>query len=177
MRSAAVVTLLSIAIEIAPTSLTAQWSVSVDRPNGARPASVVAMAREVADSLGEEPAVSLVLRCAGRTLDAFLSTRDQLDSDTNGDVRVRVQADSMRPRDARWQATKSSTGAFLPAPDLREIIQRGILHSRTIQLTTTTQKRGRVTYVFPVADFRQALDALRDACPNDRGGALAEPSK
>ncbi len=118
------------------------------------------------------------LRCTKRRReeDAFLSTRDLFDSDTNGDlrVRVRVQAESLCPRDERWQATKSNTGACLPAPDVRDIIQRGIRHSRTVQLTTATQKRGRITCIFPVGDFRQALDARRDAWPNDRGGALAE---
>ena len=161
-----------------PGTLAAQWRVSVEPALGSRQSSVLAVAREVADSVAaDEPAISLVVRCAGRTLDAFITTRDRLDSDTNGDLRVRVQSDGARPRDVRWQATKSNTGAFIPALDLRDIIQRGFLRTRALRITAATQQRGRVTYVFPVADFRPALSALRDACPNDRGGALAEPSR
>ena len=169
---------LMLAAALAPAALAAQWRVSVEPGNSIRAAAVLAVAREVSDGVtADEPAVSLIVRCSGRALDAYLTTRDALDSDTNGDVKIRVEADSMRPRDTRWQATRSNGGAFIPTPELRDVIQRGILHSRTLRVSTQTLKRGRVTYEFPVANFRQALDALRDACPNDRGGALAEPRR
>jgi hypothetical protein len=157
--------------------LLAQWKVSVTPPASGRPADVVAVLREAADSTAfEEDAVSLVIRCASRQLDAFLTTRDQLDSDMAGDVRLRVQADSLRAHDARWQATKSNAGAFVPANELRDLIQRGILRSAALRITAPTSKRGRVTYLFSVSGFRPALDALRDACPADRA-ALAEPPR
>ena len=153
----------------------AQWRVSVETGVGAKSATVTAVTREVADSVAvDESPVSLVVRCSGRELDAFMTTRDQLDSDTNGDVRVRVQADSLRPRDVRWLATKANTGAFVPTPELRDLIQRSILRAHVLRVNATTLNHGRVTYTFPVAGFRQALDALRDACPTDRGGALSE---
>ena len=153
----------------------AQWRVSVEPGVGARPATVTAVTRDIADSIpADETPVSLVVRCTGRQLDAFMTTRDQLDSDTNGDVRVRVQADSLRPRDVRWLATKANTGAFVPTPELRDLIQRSILRANALRVTASTLTHGRVTFTFPVAAFGPALDALRDACPNERGGALAE---
>jgi hypothetical protein len=167
-----------IAATLCAPVLCAQWQVSVERGTASRSATVLAVAREASDSgSADDPAVSLVVRCSGRSLDAFITTRDALDADTNGDVRVRVEADSIRPKDMRWQATKSNSGAFIPTPELRDVIQRGILRTRTLRIATQTLTRGRVTYEFPVREFRQALDALRDACPNERGGALAAPSR
>lgn len=162
-------------IAVLPSVAAAQWRVRVEPAVGARPATVTAVTREVADSIpADETPASLVVRCAGRQLEAFMTTRDQLDSDTNGDVRVRVQADSLRPRDVRWLATKANTGAFVPTPELRDLIQRSILHANALRVTASTLTHGRVTFTFPVAAFGPALDALRDACPNERGGALAE---
>lgn len=153
----------------------AQWRVSVEPAVGARSATVTAVTREVADSIPvDESPVSLVVRCTGRQLDAFMTTRDQLDSDTNGDVRVRVQVDSLRPRDVRWLASKANTGAFVPTPELRDLIQRSILRARALRVSASTLTHGRVTYTFPVAGFGPSLEALRDACPSERGGALAE---
>jgi hypothetical protein len=157
----------------APLPLAAQWRIAADPAPPARPTTVTADLRERADSLlADEDAVSLVLRCTARQLDAFLTTRDQLESDMAADVRVRVESDSLRPRDARWQATKANTGAFVPGGDLRELLQRRLLHTQTLRLTVSTQKRGRVTYTFVVPDARPAMNALRTACPNDRSGAL-----
>lgn len=168
--------LLLLLVAASPVTVVAQWRVSVAPPAAGRPGSVAAVVRERADSLvGDEDAVSFVIQCAGRQLDAFITTRDQLESDMARDVRVRVESDSMRARDARWAATKAGTGAFVAAPDLRELIQRRILRSPELRVVIATTKRGRVTYRFATAGFRPALDALRDACPNDRGGALAEP--
>ncbi len=180
MRAVAlrIVVIAGLATPLTPTLLRAQWRVSVEPAAGGRPATVTTVVRERADSIAaEEDVVQLVVRCAARQLDAFISTRDRLVSDIAADVRVRVESDSGRPRDARWQATKANTGAFVPAPELRELIQRHILRAPTVRIIIATEKRGRVTYTFPVADFRPSLDALRDACPNDRGGALAEPGR
>lgn len=175
MRIAATRLVLILA-SVAPAALAAQWRVSAEPASAGRAPTVTAVAHEVSDSAaGDETPVSLVVRCVGRLLDAFLTTRDELDSDTNGDVRVRVQGDSARPRDQRWLATKSNTGAFIGTPDLRELVQRGVLRSRELRITAVTRRRGRVTYVFRVDGFLPALDALRDACPNDRAGALAVP--
>ena len=174
LRTAASVIGLLCGAALLPSALAAQWQVSVDAGTGGRPATVTAVTRQVADSVSaDETPVSLVVRCSGRVLDAFLTTRDQLDSDTNGDVRVRVQADSQRPRDVRWLATKANTGAFVPTPELRDLIQRSILRTQVLRVTTTALKHGRVTFTFPVAGFGPSLDALRDACPNERGAALA----
>lgn len=162
-------------IALWPSSARAQWRVSVEPAVGARSATVTAVTREIADSIpADETPVSLVVRCIGRQLDAFMTTRDQLDSDMNGDVRVRVQADTLRPRDVRWLATKANTGAFVPTPELRDLIQRSILRAQTLRVTASTLKHGRVTYTFPVAGFGPSLDVLRGACPSERGGALAE---
>ncbi len=155
----------------APGALLAQWRVSVE----AKWSTVTAVVRERADSVApEEDATSFVIRCSERQLEAFITTRDLLESDMAADVRVRIESDSARPRDARWQATKANTGAFVPAAEMRELIQRRMLRTRTLRITIGTQRRGRVTYNFPVADVRPALDALRTACPNDRSGALAD---
>jgi hypothetical protein len=152
----------------------AQWSVSATPAAAGRPAVVTAVLRERADSAAfDETAIALVIRCSALQLDAFLTTRDALDSDMVGDVRVRVEADSLRTRDSRWQATKSNAGAFIPPNELRDLIQRGILRSRELRITVPTLQRGRVTFSFPVSGFVTALDALRQACPKDRGAALA----
>ncbi len=136
---------------------------------------MTAVLRERADSTAfDEDAIALVIRCSALQLDAFLTTRDALDSDLVGDVRVRVDADSLRARDSRWQATKSNAGAFIPPNELRDLIQRGILRSRELHVTVPTLRRGRVTHTFAVAGFAGALDALRLACPKDRGATLAD---
>ena len=159
-----------------PTVVAAQWRVTAVPANGPRPADVTVEARERSDSVEHlDGAVALVIRCNARQLDAFVTTRDKLDSDMGADVQVHIVSDSMRARSARWQATKLNTGAFVPTRDLRELIQRYILRSATVQITIRTLQRGRVTYVFPVGNFRVALEALREECPNDRSGALAQP--
>ena len=174
MRSVRALSMLIAAASL-PVAVRAQWTVSASAAAIGRPASVTAVLRERADSAAfYEEAIELVIRCAARQLDAFLTTRDRLESDMVGDVRVRVDADSLRARDTRWQATKSNAGAFIPPNDLRDLIQRGILRSRELHVTVQTIRRGRVTYVFAVAGFSAALDSLRQACPNDRGAALAE---
>lgn len=175
LRGGAALVVLFCSAALAPAAAVAQWRVTVEPATGGRPVTVTTVTREVSDSIpADETPVSLVIRCSGRLLDAFLTTRDQLDSDTNGDVRVRVQADSQRPRDVRWLATKANTGAFVPTPELRNLIQRSILRTQVLRVTTVALKHGRVTYTFPVAGFGPSLDALRDACPNERGGALAD---
>ncbi|MDZ7632598.1 MAG: hypothetical protein U5K74_14935 [Gemmatimonadaceae bacterium] len=151
------------------------WRVSVEQPAPGRPLTVTASVRERADSLaGEEEAIAFVLRCSAPQLDAFITTRDQLESNMTADVRVRVESDSVRARDARWQATKANTGAFVPTGDLRDLIQQRLRRTETLRVTIATQTRGRVTYTFAVGDIRPALDALRDACPKERNGALQE---
>ncbi len=180
MRAASlrIVVVAALVMPLTPALLTAQWRVSVEPAAGSRPPTVTTVVRERADSIvAEEEVVQFVMRCTARQLEAFISTRDRLVSDMAADVRVRVESDSARGRDARWQATKANTGAFVPAPELRELIQRHILRSPTLRIIIATEKRGRVTYTFPTANFRPSLDALRDACPNDRGGALAEPNR
>ncbi len=163
---------------IVPSVATAQWRVSVEPTGAGKLTTVTAVTRAAADSVaGDALPVSLVVRCADRQLEAFITTRDQLDSDTNGDVHVRVQSDSARPRDVRWQATKANTGAFVPTPELRDLIQRSILRAHVLRVTASALKLGRVTYTFPVEGFGQSLDALRDACPGERGGALVEPAR
>ena len=162
----------------APGALLAQWRVSVEPPAQTKASTVTAVVRERADSLAtEEDATSFVLRCSERQLEAFITTRDLLESDLASDVRVRVESDSARPRDARWHATKANTGAFVPTSELRELIQRRLLRTGTLRIMISTQRRGRVTYTFPVDDVRPALDALRTGCPNDRTGALAESQR
>ncbi len=175
MRPARALSILAAAAVIIPGTLKAQWAVSSTSATVGRPAAVTAVLRERADSTAfDEDAIALVIRCSALQLDAFLTTRDALESDMVGDVRVRVEADSLRRRDSRWQATKSNAGAFIPPNDLRDVIQRGILRSRAMQVTVPTVHRGRVVYTFAGAGFAAALSALRQACPNDRGAALAE---
>ena len=157
-----------------PGVVAAQWTVS----SAGTPAVVTATLRERADSRAfDERAIALVIRCAALQLDAFLTTRDALDSDMVGDILVRVEADSLRPRDSRWQATRSNAGAFIPQNEVRDVIQRGILRSRELRITVPTLHRGRVVHVFLVAGFSAALEALRAACPGDRGAALAEQTR
>ena len=169
---------LLIAAILGPGQLRAQWRVAVEPPTAGRAAAVTAVARERSDTTSNtEETVSLVIRCMARELDAFITTRDQLESDMAGDVRVRVESDSVRFRDARWAATKTNTGAFIPSPELRVLIRRRVLRVPEVRITISTLKRGRVTYVFPVDDFQPALEALRDACPNDRGGTLPAPGR
>lgn len=168
--------LLLAASAIEAAALAAQWRVTSVPPTAGRPVEVRVESRERADSIEHlDGPIALVIRCVARQLDAFVTTRDTLESDMAADVRVRIRSDSMRARDVRWQATRSSTGAFIPSRELRDLIQRHILRSSTISATIATAQRGRVTYVFPVTDFRPALEALREACPNDRGSALAQP--
>lgn len=177
MRSVQALPLLCAAAFL-PAAAQAQWTVSSSAATVGRPAVVTAVLRERADSTAfDEDAIALVIRCSAVQLEAFLTTRDALDSDMVGDVRVRVDADSLRTRDSRWQATKSNAGAFIPPNELRDLIQRGILRSRELHISVATQHRGRVTYNFSVAGFNAALDALRQACPNERGTALAAVSR
>ena len=161
---------------MSPPALRAQWRVSVMPAAAGRLGEVTAVARQPDDSTTDDQrATSLVIRCTGRQLDGFITTQDQLESDMAGDIRVRILSDAMRARDSRWQATKSNTGAFIPPLELRDLIQRGILKSHAIRISAGTSNRGRVTWTFAVANFPPALDALREACPKERGAALAEP--
>jgi hypothetical protein len=161
-----------------PTAVAAQWRVTSVPANGTRPADVTVETRERADTVEHlDGPVALVIRCSARQLEGFVTTRDKLESDIGADIQVRIESDSVRPRNARWQATKSNTGAFVPTRDLRELVQRYIMRSATLRIMIPTMARGRVTYVFPVADFRLALEALREECTNDRGGALAQPAR
>jgi hypothetical protein len=161
-----------------PAALHAQWRLTVEPGRTASDATVTTEVREQRDSLPDvETPVALVLRCRARQLEAFLTTRDTLESDMTADVRVRLQSDSARPRDVRWQATRSGTGAFVPQRDLRDLVQRYILRSSQLTVAVSAARRGRANYVFPVADFRRSLDALRAVCVNDQGGALALPDR
>ena len=69
----------------------------------------------------------------------------------------------------------TALGAFIPAPDLRDFIQRGVLRATTMRITLPTQRRGQASYRFAGGGFETAIVALRDACASDRGGALALP--
>ncbi len=160
-----------------PTLVAAQWRVTSGAVATGRPTDVTVETRERSDSV-EHPdgPVALVIRCSARQLESFVTTRDKLESDIGADIQVRIESDSIRARNARWQATKSNTGAFVPTRELRELIQRYVMRSTTLRISIPTLARGRVTYVFPVADFRLALEALREECTNDRGGALAPPA-
>jgi hypothetical protein len=163
---------------LAPASMAAQWRVTAEPAAAGRLAAVSVETRERADTVEHlDGPVALVIRCNARQLDAFMTTRDKLESDMGADVRVRIESDSMRARDTRWQATKANTGAFVPTRDLRDLIQRHILRAQSLRVTVRTSQRGGVTYVFPVGNFRVALEALREECPNDRGGALAVPER
>lgn len=161
-----------------PALLAAQWRVTTGAASAGRPADVTVETRERSDSV-EHPdgPVALVFRCTSRELEGFVTTRDKLESDIGADIQVRIESDSVRARNARWQATKSNTGAFVPTRDLRELIQRYVLRSGTLRIMLPTAARGRVTYVFPVAGFRVGLEALREECIKDRGGALAQPER
>lgn len=160
----------------APGALAAQWRVTADTASATRLARATAVVRERADSLvAAEEATAFVIQCNGGQLEAFITTRDLLESDMAADVRVRVETDSARGHDMRWQATKANTGAFVPSAELRDLIQRRLIHSRSIRIVINTQRRGRVTYIFPLSDIRPALDALRTACPNHASRALTDP--
>ncbi len=113
MRSAHALSML-VATVCLPVATLAQWSVSSSAGSVGRPAAVSAVLRERADSaVFDDDAIALVIRCSALQLDAFLTTRDALDSDMVGDVRVRVDADSLRARDSRWQACPKDRGATL----------------------------------------------------------------
>jgi hypothetical protein len=161
---------------IAPDSVFAQWRVFTPSAASGRSGAVTAVVRELSDSLAfDEDATSFVIRCSAQQLEAFITTRDQIVSDMAGDVRVRVESDSMPASDARWQATKSNAGAFVPIAQLRDLIQRRMLHTATLRLIVPTQTRGRKEYVFTVSGLRSALDSLGHACPRDRATTLASP--
>ncbi|MCC7053456.1 MAG: hypothetical protein IT355_09320 [Gemmatimonadaceae bacterium] len=170
---------LAVGLVLPLAAARAQWRVVETPASAGRQAEVTAMVRERSDSLADDAeAIALVVRCRSRQLDAFLTTRDELESDLAADVRVRVDSDSVRPIDTRWQATRAGTGAFIPSSDLRELIQRRLLRPvPELRISAVTQRRGRVTWTFAATGFEPALGALREACPGEQRGALALPRR
>ena len=92
------------------------WALAVEPAAGGKPGVVTAVLQEQTDSstVPPENPATLVIRCVGRTLDAYLTTRDQLTSDFAGVVRTRVQFDSGRTKESPWEASRDGTGRVHP---------------------------------------------------------------
>jgi len=109
---------------------------------------------------------SLVIRCTGRRLEAYIISDRVVDSDSDGDASVRLKYDNDKPVSEIWSRSSDDTALFSPNP-LRFV--QNLVNTKVFAFEYEPFQLSSRVVTFRTKNMPQALSCLQFSKPDTRG--------
>lgn len=117
---------------------------------------------------------TLVVRCTGRKLDAYIVSDTVVDSNGEGRASIRLKFDNDKPVSETWSESTDHRALFSANPLW---FVQNLVNTNGLAFEYTPFERAATVVVFHTKDMPQALSCIRFSKPDDKGNITVARAK